>query len=103
METEYFLQGQANRYRITDPMKDAQKIDSGNAWIGVSAQRNGIEAMKNGTCSVAASNIDPTNGKEVDPANTLIMTVSCSMTVPVSCAPMWMQKRSLSVRKSLPR
>lgn len=46
METEYFLQGQANRYRITDPMKDAHKIDSGNAWIGVSAQRNGIEAMK---------------------------------------------------------
>ena len=46
METEYFLQGQANRYRITDPMKDAQTIESGNAWIGVSAQRNGIEAMK---------------------------------------------------------
>lgn len=130
-ETEYFLQGQANRYRITDPMKDAQKIDSGNAyttralvrrptdparfngtvivewlnvtldqdidfvfgatrelliregyaWIGVSAQRNGIEAMKKwnpqrySALSVAASNIDPANGKEVDPANPLIMAV----------------------------
>ncbi|NCB56354.1 MAG: hypothetical protein EOM46_02400 [Gammaproteobacteria bacterium] len=131
VETEYFLQGQANRYRITDPMKDAQKIDSGNAyktrvlvrrptdparfngtvivewlnvtldqdidfvfgatrellvregyaWIGVSAQRNGIAAMKKwnpqrySTLSVAASNIDPANGKEVDPANPLIMAV----------------------------
>ena len=130
-ETEYFLQGQANRYRITDPMKDAQKIDSGNpyttrvlvrrptdpvrfngtvivewlnvtldqdidfvfgatrellvregyAWIGVSAQRNGIEAMKKwnpqrySALSVAASNIDPANRKEVDPANPLSMAV----------------------------
>lgn len=131
VETEYFLQGQANRYRITDPMKDAQKIDAGNpyttrvlvrrptdparfngtvivewlnvtldqdidfvfgatrellvrdgyAWIGVSAQRNGIDAMKKwnpqryNSLSVAASNIDPANGKEVDPANPLIMAV----------------------------
>lgn len=131
METKYFLQGQANRYRIADPMKDAQKIDAGNpyttrvlvrrptdparfngtvivewlnvtldqdidfvfgatrellirdgyAWIGVSAQRNGIDAMKKwnpqryNSLSVAASNIDPANGKEVDPANPLIMAV----------------------------
>lgn len=131
VEEEYFVQGQANRYRIPDPMRDAQQIDSGNpyvtrtlvrrptnparfngtvivewlnvtldqdidfvfgatrellvrdgyAWIGVSAQRNGIEAMKKwnperyGTLSVAASNIDPADGSEVDPANPLIMAV----------------------------
>jgi hypothetical protein len=131
VEEEYFIQGKANRYRIPDPMKDAQQIDSGHpyvaralvrrptdparfngtvivewlnvtldqdidfvfgatrellvregyAWIGVSAQRNGIEAMKKwnparyNTLSVAASNIDPANGKEVDPANPLIMAV----------------------------
>lgn len=131
VEEEYFIQGQANRYRIQDPMHDAQQIDSNNlyetrvlvrrptdparfngtvivewlnvtldqdidfvfgatrellvregyAWIGVSAQRNGIEAMKKwnparyNTLNVAASNIDPANGKEVDPANPLIMAV----------------------------
>lgn len=131
VEKEYFIQGQANRYRISDPMKNAQKIDSGNAyetrvlvrrptdparfngtvivewlnvtldqdidfvfgstrelllregyaWIGVSAQRNGVEAMKKWNpdryraLSVTASNIDPANGKEVDPANPLIMAV----------------------------
>lgn len=129
VEEEYFIQGQANRYRIPDPMRDAQQIDSGHpyvtralvrrptdssrfngtvivewlnvtldqdidfvfgatrellvrdgyAWIGVSAQRNGIEAMKKwnparySTLSVSASNIDPADGKEVDPANPLIM------------------------------
>lgn len=131
VEEEYFIQGRANRYRISDPMKDAQQIDSGYpyvtralvrrpadparfngtvivewlnvtldqdidfvfgatrellvregyAWIGVSAQRNGIEAMKKwnparyDTLSVAASNIDPADGREVDPANPLIMAV----------------------------
>ncbi len=131
VETEYFLHGQANRYRISDPMKDAQIIDSGNpyttrvlvrrptdptrfngtvivewlnvtldqdidfvfaatrellvrdgyAWIGVSVQRNGVEAMKKwnpqrySALNVAASNIDPANGKQVDPANPRIMAV----------------------------
>lgn len=131
VEDEYFLQGQANRYRIKDPMKNAEQIDSGNpyetrvlvrrptdptrfngtvivewlhvtldqdidfvygatrellvrdgyAWIGVSAQRNGIEAMKKWNparyraLNVAASNIDPKDGSQVDPANPLIMAV----------------------------
>lgn len=56
-------------------------VREGYAWIGVSAQRNGIEAMKKwnperySTLSVAASNIDPADGSEIDPANPLIMAV----------------------------
>lgn len=131
VENEYFISGQANRYRIDDPMQNAQVIDSGNpyvtrvlvrrptdparfngtvvvewlnvtldqdidfvfgatrellvrdgyAWIGVSAQRNGIAAMKKWNpqryeaLTVAASNIDPRDGREVDPANPLIMAI----------------------------
>ena len=131
VEEEYFVHGKANRYRIADPMRDAQLIDVGHpyvtrvlvrhpvdparfngtvvvewlnvslnqdidfvfgatrelllregyAWIGVSAQRNGVEALKKWnpvryrTLSVAASNIDPANGKEVDPADPKIMAV----------------------------
>ncbi|MBL0405669.1 hypothetical protein JKG68_17025 [Microvirga aerilata] len=131
VESEYFIRGQASRYRITDPMHDAQQIDSGNpyttrvlvrrptdlarfngtvvvewlnvsldqdidfvfgatrellvrdgyAWIGVSAQRNGLAAMKRwnparyDALSVAASNVDPANGREVDPADSSIMAV----------------------------
>ena len=131
VEEEYFLQGKASRYRIKDPMKNAEQIDSANpyetrvlvrrpvdpahfngtvivewlnvtldqdidfvfgatrellvregyAWVGVSAQRNGIEAMKKWnperyrSLSVAASNIDPKDGSQVDPANPLIMAV----------------------------
>lgn len=131
VEQEYFVQGLANRYRITDPMRDAEVIDSANpyvtrilvrrptdpkrfngtvvvewlnvtldqdidfvfgatrellvrdgyAWIGVSAQRNGIAAMKKwnparyAALDVKASNIDPATGKEIDPANPLIMAV----------------------------
>ncbi len=131
VEEEYFIQGQANRYRIKDPMRDAQQIDSNNpyetrvlvrrptdaarfngtvivewlnvsldqdidfvfgatrellvrdgyAWIGVSAQRNGVAAMKKwnperyDALNVAASNIDPADGSEVDPADPLIMAV----------------------------
>ncbi len=130
-EREFFLRGEANRYRIKDNMKDAQVIDSGNpyttrvlvrrptdptrfngtvivewlnvtlgqdvdfvfgatrellvrdgyAWIGVSAQRNGIDAMKKWNpdryeaLNVAASNIDPLDGSDVDPANPLIMAI----------------------------
>jgi len=131
VEQEYFVRGLANRYRITDPMRDAQVIDSANpyvtrvlvrrptdpkrfngtvvvewlnvtldqdidfvfgatrellvrdgyAWIGVSAQRNGIDAMKKWNparyrmLNVKTSNIDPASGKEIDPANPLIMAV----------------------------
>lgn len=131
LEQEFFIKGEANRYRIADPMRNAEQIDSGNpyttrvlvrrpvtpdhfngtvivewlnvtldqdidfvfgatrellvrdgyAWIGVSAQRHGVEAMKKwdparyATLSVAASNIDPVNGKEIDPANPQIMAV----------------------------
>lgn len=131
VEEEYFIHGLASRYRIKDPMRDAQQIDSGNpyvtralvrkpadparfngtvivewlnvtldqdidfvfgatrellvrdgyVWIGVSAQRNGVEAMKKWTparyaaLNVAASNLDPADGSEVDPANPLIMAV----------------------------
>nr|WP_321239239.1 alpha/beta hydrolase domain-containing protein [uncultured Tolumonas sp.] len=129
VENEYFLKGTASRYRIKDPMKNAEKIDSGNpyetrvlvrrptdpahfngtvivewlnvtldqdidfvygatrellvrdgyAWIGISAQRNGVEAMKKWNperyrdLTVAASNLDPKDGSAVDPANPLIM------------------------------
>ena len=33
IEEEYFLQGQANRYRIVDPLRDAQQIDSGHPYL----------------------------------------------------------------------
>lgn len=131
IEEEYFLQGRANRYRIKDPMRDAQQIDANNpyetrvlvrrptdlarfngtvvvewlnvsldqdvdfvfgatrellvrdgyAWIGVSVQRNGVEAMKKwnparyAALSVSASNDDPVDGSKVDPADPLIMAV----------------------------
>lgn len=131
VETEYFLTGEAGRYRIADPMADAELIDEGNpyttrvlvrrptdpaafngtvivewlnvsldqdidfvygatrelivrdgyAWIGVSAQRNGIDAMKRWNperyeaLTVEASNIDPADGSEIDPADPLIMAV----------------------------
>jgi hypothetical protein len=131
VEHEFFIQGEASRYRISDPLADAQLIDSDNpyttrvlvrrptdparfngtvvvewlnvsldqdvdfvfgatrelliregyAWIGVSAQRNGIAAMKKWNpqryeaLDVAASNIDPADGSEVDPANPLIMSL----------------------------
>lgn len=56
-------------------------LREGYAWIGVSAQRNGVEALKKWNparyraLDVAASNIDPTNGKEIDPAEPKIMAV----------------------------
>lgn len=131
LEEEYFLQGQANRYRIQDPMHDAQLIDSGNpyvtrvlvrrpkdpvrfngtvvvewlnvsldqdidfvfgatrellvrdgyAWIGVSAQRNGVAALKQWNperykaLTVTASNVDPVDGREIDPADPLVMAI----------------------------
>ncbi|RVO69948.1 alpha/beta hydrolase domain-containing protein [Sinorhizobium medicae] len=127
-EHELFLKGQASRYRIADPMRDAEFVDAGSpyetrvlvrrptnpkkfngtvvvewlnvtldqdvdfvfgatrellvrdgyAWIGVSAQRNGIDAMKKWnperyeTLAVDASNADPEGG-ELDPADPLIM------------------------------
>ncbi|MDO5612920.1 MAG: alpha/beta hydrolase domain-containing protein [Paracoccus sp. (in: a-proteobacteria)] len=128
-ETEYFVSGQAGRYRITDPLAEATLIDGGHpyttrvlvrrpsdpaqfngtaviewlnvsldqdvdfvfgatrelllrdgyVWIGVSAQRNGIEAMRRwnpdryGALSVAAPNTDPLTGDEIDPADPSIM------------------------------
>ena len=56
-------------------------VREGYAWIGVSAQRNGITALKKwnperySALSVAASNVDPADGSEVDPADPLIMAV----------------------------
>lgn len=129
VEEEYFLRGKANRYRIADPLQDAQLIDTGHpyvtralvrrpanpakfngtvivewlnvtldqdidfvfgatrellvregyAWVGVSAQHNGIAAMKKwnpqryDALNVSASNIDPVKGGEIDPANPQIM------------------------------
>lgn len=131
LEEEHFIHGKASRYRIVDPMRDAQPIDTGYsyvtralvrrpteparfngtvivewlnvsldqdidfvfgatrellvrdgyAWIGVSVQRNGVEALKKWnparyrTLNVTASNIDPVNGKEIDPADPQIMAV----------------------------
>lgn len=131
VEEEYFVQGKANRYRIADPMRDAQPIDAGHpyvtrvlvrrplnparfngtvmvewlnvsldqdidfvfgatrelllrdgyAWVGVSVQRNGVDALKKWnparyrSLHVSASNVDPANGKEVDPADPQIMAV----------------------------
>ncbi|BDT67235.1 hypothetical protein os1_14100 [Comamonadaceae bacterium OS-1] len=56
-------------------------VREGYAWIGVSMQRNGIEAMKKwnparySRLSVAASNTDPADGSAVDHANPQIMAV----------------------------
>lgn len=129
VETERFIEGQASRYRITDPLHDAQRIDIANpyvtrvlvrrpvdparfngtvvvewlnvtldqdvdfvygatrelllregyAWIGVSAQHHGIDAMKQwnpqrySQLDVTASNRDPRDGSLIDPPNPLIM------------------------------
>ncbi|WP_093557789.1 alpha/beta hydrolase domain-containing protein [Pseudoduganella namucuonensis] len=49
-------------------------LREGYAWVGVSAQRAGVEALarwnpqRYGTLSVAASNLDPASGAEIDPA-----------------------------------
>ncbi len=56
-------------------------VRDGYVWIGLSAQRNGVEAMKKWNpkrylaLSVAASNIDPADGREIDPADPSIMAV----------------------------
>ncbi|HEY5714894.1 MAG TPA: alpha/beta hydrolase domain-containing protein, partial [Psychromonas sp.] len=56
-------------------------VRDGYAWIGISAQHNGIDSMKKWNperyeaLNVTASNIDPLNGSEIDPANPLIMAV----------------------------
>lgn len=49
-------------------------LREGYAWVGVSVQRAGVETLvkwnpqRYGELSVAASNIDPANGAEIDPA-----------------------------------
>lgn len=54
-------------------------LREGYAWIGVSAQHNGIDAMKRwnpvrySALHVTASNIDPADGSLIDPPNPLIM------------------------------
>ncbi|WP_300472638.1 alpha/beta hydrolase domain-containing protein [Breoghania sp.] len=131
VENEYFVSGDAHRYRIPARKTTAEIIDAGHpyttrvlvrrpadarkfngtvvvewlnvtldqdvdfifgatrellvrdgyAWVGVSAQRNGVAAMKKwnperyAALDVSASNIDPTDGSEIDPADPLIMAV----------------------------
>lgn len=54
-------------------------LREGYAWIGVSAQHNGVDAMKRwnparySALNVTASNIDPVDGSLIDPPNPLIM------------------------------
>lgn len=49
-------------------------LREGYAWVGVSAQRAGLQTLQQwnpgryGALGVAASNIDPANGAEIDPA-----------------------------------
>jgi len=56
-------------------------VREGYAWLGVSAQRNGVAALKRwnparyAELDVTASNIDPVNGQSVDPADPQIMAV----------------------------
>jgi hypothetical protein len=122
-EQEFYVRGEASRYRIDDVTRDARKVDSGHpyvtrvlvrrpvspgkfngtvvvewlnvsagqdvdflyagvrelllrdgyAWIGVSAQRVGVEQLtrwnpaRYGKLTVAASGVDPADGKELDP------------------------------------
>jgi hypothetical protein len=129
VEQELFLEGQAARYRIADPMADAELIDTGYpfttrvlvrrptdparfngavivewlnvsldqdidfvfgatrelivrdgyAWVGVSVQRNGIDALKRwnperyAALTVDALNSDPADGSLIDPPDPLIM------------------------------
>lgn len=124
VEQEFYVRGQASRYRISDAMLDARIIDSGHpyvtralvrrpveparfngtvvvewlnvsmgqdidfvfgatrelllregyAWVGASVQRVGVDTLvkwnpkRYGNLSVAASNIDPNDGSEIDPA-----------------------------------
>lgn len=122
IEEEFFVSGTAKRYRIPDPLKDAEEVDANNpyttrilvrrptnpaqfngtvlvewlnvtlgqdldlyftavrdhaiaqgyAWVGVSVQRNGVNALKRvnpdryGALSVEASNKDPVTGNDLD-------------------------------------
>lgn len=56
-------------------------LRAGYAWVGVSAQRNGVEALKRWNparyqaLDVHASNVDPANGRPVDPPDPQIMAV----------------------------
>lgn len=56
-------------------------VRDGYAWVGVSAQRNGVEAAKRwnparyAALNVSASNVDQLDGREVDPADPQIMAV----------------------------
>ena len=60
-------------------------VRDGYAWIGVSVQRNGIEAMKKwnpkryDALNVTVSNIDPLDGSEIDPADPQIMAVGADV------------------------
>lgn len=57
VEEEYFVQGQANRYRIPDPMKDAQQIDSGNPYVTRALVRRPTDPARfNGTVIVDDQN-----------------------------------------------
>lgn len=56
-------------------------LRDGYAWLGVSVQRNGVQALKRWNpdryvdLDVNASNVDPANGSELDPADPKIMAV----------------------------
>ncbi|WP_041960381.1 alpha/beta hydrolase domain-containing protein [Sulfurospirillum arsenophilum] len=60
-------------------------VREGYAWIGISAQRHGVEAMKKwnpkryDALNVAVSNIDPVDGSEIDPADPQIMAVGADV------------------------
>ncbi len=127
VEEEFFASGRANRYRIKDPLANAQiidrdhayttrllvrrpsnpakfngrvivewynvtggqdlefvfaglrnhLIDQGYVWIGVSAQRVGVDALRTsnparyGTINIAASNEDPAGGEIDDRSDVL--------------------------------
>lgn len=58
VETERFIEGQASRYRITDPLHDAQRIDIANPCVTRVLVRRPVDPARfNGTVVVEWLNV----------------------------------------------
>ena len=65
VEEEYYVTGTANRYRIVDPLADAQLVDGGHPYkTRMLVRRPADSARFNGTLTVEWYNV--TTGQDID-------------------------------------
>ena len=65
VEEEYYVTGTANRYRIVDPLRDAQLVDGGHPYTTRMIMRRPADPAKfNGTLAVEWYNV--TTGQDID-------------------------------------